>query len=612
MSTSPADQLPIAKVEQVSSKRFFLQSRYWVWTLVALVISGAFFVSHFLSKGHLVTISFREAHGLKSGDLVRYRGVDVGEVIDVRFDSKSERVITQVEFKQQYASLAVKGTEFWIERPQVSLARVRGLETVVGAKYISLIPGPDGSPRGTVFEGLELPRNHSESGYSEISIRFQRAEGLTIGDPIKFRDLNVGEVTSINLVEDLSEVEVVAILSPIGSNLAREGSIFWIEKPTIGFDKVSGIDTVLSGRFIHVIPGPASSKAATVFRGREQNPDQDEPASDGIVISLWTPDATGVKTGVPILFRGIRIGKVISVNVPEDGRTIESLAEIDSQHAHLIRNNSRFWKSGGMDVDVGLTGVELNFETLSTLFAGGINVATPDPPGTPIATGTRFELLLEADETVAAASPNLTLNGSVRQTSVMRSPPPPATITWKETTLGFKFTKRKTGNLLLLDDGSLLGLTEFLTASEDAVADTTRLEMFGEEFSVQLSTPPSSLLATIMLGTEFQQKAMKQNGVRLWSKSKLGPLSESTSLVLLQPSGGFHICMPESFSIVDGEALIDKPDQGSNALNGWPAFDFQNETLVGLQCFKENRLWVYPVTPIKDSPAPPTPASNSK
>ena len=37
--------------------------------------------------------------------------------------------------------LACEGSRFWIVRPQVSLSRVAGLETVVGARYIGALPG---------------------------------------------------------------------------------------------------------------------------------------------------------------------------------------------------------------------------------------------------------------------------------------------------------------------------------------------------------------------------------------------------------------------------------------------------------------------------------------
>src|SRR5436309_3486260 len=52
-------------------------------------------------------------------------------------------------------AVAVQESRFWIVRPQAALTGFSGLDTVVGAKYVAILPG-GGAPERR-FVGLEEP-----------------------------------------------------------------------------------------------------------------------------------------------------------------------------------------------------------------------------------------------------------------------------------------------------------------------------------------------------------------------------------------------------------------------------------------------------------------------
>ena len=82
------------------------------------------------------------------------------------------------------------------------------------------------------------------------------AEGLEAGKTkIKSRSVDVGVVETVTLSDDLSKVMVQARLNAGMEKLLRQDSAFWVVKPQIGREGVSGLGTLLSGAYIELQPG---------------------------------------------------------------------------------------------------------------------------------------------------------------------------------------------------------------------------------------------------------------------------------------------------------------------------------------------------------------------
>lgn len=101
-----------------------------------------------------VRIRFPAGEGLSIGDPVRYLGIDVGEVTDVQINDDLTSVIVAIRLVGQAERLARSGTQFWVERPRLDVSEVRGLETLVGGRYIAVEPTRSDSPASQDFVGL--------------------------------------------------------------------------------------------------------------------------------------------------------------------------------------------------------------------------------------------------------------------------------------------------------------------------------------------------------------------------------------------------------------------------------------------------------------------------
>ena len=71
-------------------------------------------------------VTFEHGYGIEPSDPVRLRGIDIGVVESVTTTEDLERVEVVLRLSKEASALAREGTQFWIQRPQVSLAQVRG------------------------------------------------------------------------------------------------------------------------------------------------------------------------------------------------------------------------------------------------------------------------------------------------------------------------------------------------------------------------------------------------------------------------------------------------------------------------------------------------------
>src|SRR5262245_57038886 len=106
-----------------------------------------------------------------------------------------------------------------------------------------------------LFTGVLVFDRYQDQGPT-VTIRFRDGSGVRVGQtPLRYRGVQVGEVTGAQLSKDQQYVEVRVRLVRSASAIAREGSMFWITRPEVGIGNVSGLNTVITGPEILALPG---------------------------------------------------------------------------------------------------------------------------------------------------------------------------------------------------------------------------------------------------------------------------------------------------------------------------------------------------------------------
>lgn len=232
-SAGPPSEVRSREIEETPKARVVPRRAWgsWAWgaPLIAMIVVVWLAYQAVSQRGLAVQITFSDGRGISTSDLVSCRGVQVGKVERVRLDTDHNGVVVQVRLFPDAASLAAEGTQFWIVRPEVSLKGVTGLDALLGPRYLEVAPAKPGSPRRTAFEGLESPPPIGERlpGTLEITLLASRRGSVTVGTPITYRDIRVGQVLDVRLGPDSTRVEVMAGIEQRYAPLVRENSRFW-------------------------------------------------------------------------------------------------------------------------------------------------------------------------------------------------------------------------------------------------------------------------------------------------------------------------------------------------------------------------------------------------
>ena len=200
-----------------------------------------------------------------------------------------------------------------------------------------------------IIGGWLAYRAISENGPT-ISITFKDASGLEAGKTrIKYKSVTIGTVKKIEL-KDIHNVTVTAQIAKSGEKFMTENTRFWVVRPRIGGSEISGLETLISGAYISVDPRPGAS--ALTFTGFEKPP-AIRVDEKGAKFTLHATDLGSAYPGVPILHRGVTVGRVVDYKFDKDGDGVLINIFIEAPYHLLVRDTSRFWQKSGIDVSFG-------------------------------------------------------------------------------------------------------------------------------------------------------------------------------------------------------------------------------------------------------------------
>lgn len=248
-------------------------------------------------------------------------------------------------------------------------------------------------PIVTALIGAWILFYHYSHQGPEVTLITTNAEGIEGGKTtIKSRSVNVGVVESAVLSDDLLHVEIKARLNAGMEKLLHKDSVFWVVKPQIGREGVSGLNTLFSGAYIELKPGTKGSVPDNYQL--LDAPPLASPDAKGIRVILDSKKAGQLSPGDPVLFRGYRVGSVETSNFDTQKRNISYQLFINAPYDRLVTSNVRFWKDSGIAVDLSSAGMRVEMGSLTTLFSGGVSFDIPDgwELGKPIAEKTAFKL----------------------------------------------------------------------------------------------------------------------------------------------------------------------------------------------------------------------------
>ncbi|MCX8573775.1 MULTISPECIES: intermembrane transport protein PqiB [unclassified Gilliamella] len=234
-------------------------------------------------------------------------------------------------------------------------------------------------PIVTVIVGLWIIYSHFADRGTSFTLLAKDASGIVAGKTvIKNRSVDVGIIDQVTLSDDYNQVVIKGRIYKNMEPLLKNDSIFWVVKPEIGRDGVTGLGTILSGVYIELVAGNDKHSFKNDPFELSDSPPISDPSIKGIRLNLESDQSGMIPRGASVMFRGYRVGNVETSLFDVEARKMKYQIFIKEPYDALVTQNVRFWKEGGVNLTLSSMGASLNFPSLDVLLSGGISFDLPD------------------------------------------------------------------------------------------------------------------------------------------------------------------------------------------------------------------------------------------
>jgi paraquat-inducible protein B len=323
-----ADPLPQATAVPPKRSRI---SVIWIIPILAAIVAIGIAVQRILSEGPTIIIVFTAAEGIEAGKtFIKYKDVNIGQVKAIRLTNDYKKVEVTAKIEKHAAGLMVQDAKFWVVRPQISLTGVSGLSTLLSGNYIGFEPGAS-EQSGNIFIGLDVPPVITGEAGKEFVLNSSDLASLSIGSPLYYRRLPVGQVSGYDLQADGKAVQIKVFVRAPYDKYVVAGTRFW---------NVSGIDVSLGADGVNVrtesvlailvggisfdvppfmTPGAAAAADTvfTLYNDRELAMKAPDPLAKHYVLK-FNESVRGLAVGAPVTFLGLTAGEVTKVGLAFD------------------------------------------------------------------------------------------------------------------------------------------------------------------------------------------------------------------------------------------------------------------------------------------------------
>ncbi|GAJ72943.1 LOW QUALITY PROTEIN: paraquat-inducible protein B [Vibrio sp. JCM 18904] len=211
----------------------------------------------------------------------------------------------------------------------------------------------------------------------QITLQLPTADGIEVGKTeIRALNVKVGLITEVTLSENYDHIIAKAQMNKDAERMLRDDTMFWVVKPRIGRDGVSGLETLLSGAYIQLQPGKSKIEKERFTVLDVPPPVASPDAEGGLRLVLTHREAGKLGVGDPVIYKGFTVGRVEKTSFDVDTRKALYQLFIFKPYDSLVRTRTKFWLNSGVDLQLNAEGFEVKFGSLESMLTGGVTFDT--------------------------------------------------------------------------------------------------------------------------------------------------------------------------------------------------------------------------------------------
>ncbi|BBP57311.1 MlaD family protein [Pseudomonas sp. St316] len=323
------------------------------------------------AAGIRVKVKLSDFEGLQAGRTpVMYKGIQVGSLKNLKVDPDLSSATAELTLDPLAEDYLVTGTQFWVVKPSISLAGITGLEALVKGNYIAVRPGDKGGAPQREFEArAKAPPLDLRSPGLHLVLLTENLGSLEVGSPILYKQVKVGSVQSYQFSRKKKQLIIGVHIEKEYEGLVNGSTRFWNASGitlsgglTGGIQvKSESLQSLMAGGIAFETPEPNVPLKRRIPRFR-LFADHEAAQQRGTVVTIKVDRADGLRSGTPIRFKGLDVGKIEDVDLSADMQSVLLTARITEVPERIARVGSQFWV---VKPELGLMKTS-NLETLVT------------------------------------------------------------------------------------------------------------------------------------------------------------------------------------------------------------------------------------------------------
>jgi paraquat-inducible protein B len=327
-----SDAVPRTGIAEAVTRRSRRIQAIWLIPFLAVAL-GIWLAWQTISKrGPTITISFQTAEGLQAGQSpLKYKDITLGTVKGLALTPDRERVIVTVQTTSEATDLLDDQAIFWVVKPRLFAGNISGLDTLLSGAYIGMRPGTGTGKRQHEFVGREDPPVLSTNVPGRgFLLKASRLGSISVGSPIYYRDLSVGEVLGWDIAKMAESVTIHAFVRSPFDTYVNDQTRFWnasgvsVKLGGTGVEvQLESLRALLLGGIAFDGPGATDLPASAADHEFPLFPDHDAANSADYsrkidVLAYFPGTVRGLAAGSDVVLRGMKVGQVTSVNLAYD------------------------------------------------------------------------------------------------------------------------------------------------------------------------------------------------------------------------------------------------------------------------------------------------------